>query len=90
MNSFKSIFLLFIIISSCQTRNDFPDVSNQIDFEYKQLKYSDKVSNENLNGIRYFSNDSLLIETIGFEYRYKLIYDSKVTQKFAFRSGSQN
>jgi len=87
MNSFKSIFLLFIIISSCQTRNDFPDVSNQIDFEYKQLKYSDKVSNENLNGIRYFSNDSLLIETIGFEYRYKLIYDSnnRLIEKYGCR-----
>ncbi|WP_179347612.1 hypothetical protein [Winogradskyella pacifica] len=87
MNSLKSIFLLFIIISSCQTRNEFPDVSNQIDFAYKQLKYSDKVSDKNLNGIRYFSIDSLLIETIGFEYRYKLIYDSnnKLIEEYGCR-----
>ena len=87
MNSLKSILLLFIIISGCQSRSEFPDVSNQIDFAYKQLKYSDKVSNKNLIGIRYFSNDSLLIETIGFEYRYKLIYDinNKLIEEYGCR-----
>ena len=75
MNRLKSIILLLSIISSCQSRNEFTDISNQIDFAYKQLRYSDKVSDENLKGIRYFSRDSLLIETIGFEYRTKLIYN---------------
>jgi len=75
MNRLKLILLLIIIISSCQSRNEFTDISNQIDFAYKQLKYSDKTLDENLNEIRYFSNDSLLIEVIGFEYRTKLVYD---------------
>lgn len=75
MNRLKSILLLLIIVSSCQTRNEITDISNQIDFAYKQFEYSDEISDENLNGISYFSKDSLLIETIGFEYRAKLIYD---------------
>ncbi|MBU3012299.1 hypothetical protein KO506_12860, partial [Polaribacter vadi] len=84
MNRIKSILLLLIIISSCQSRNEFTDISNQIDFAYKQLKYSDKVSKENLNGIKYFSKDSLLIETVGFEYRTKLIYndDNKLIETY--------
>ncbi len=87
MNNLKSILLLFIIISSCETRTEFPDISNQIEFAYKQLRYSDKVSDKNLKGIRFFSNDSLLIETIGFEYRYKLVYDSnnKLLEEYGCR-----
>ena len=75
MNRLKSILLLLIIISSCQSRNEFTDISNQIDFEYKQLKYSGKVSERNLEEIKYFSKDSLLIEAVGFQYRTKLFYD---------------
>jgi len=88
MNRLKSILLLLIIVSSCQSRNEFADISNQIDFAYKQLKYSDKVSDKNLNGIGYFSKDSLLIEKVGFEYRTKLIYDdeNKLIETKGFRS----
>ncbi|WP_299365411.1 hypothetical protein [Winogradskyella sp.] len=87
MNNLKSIVLLSIVFLSCQTRTEFPNVSNQIDFAYKQLKYIDKVSEKNLRGVRYFSNDSLLIEVIGHEYRYKLIYDSnnKLTEEYDCR-----
>ena len=87
MKNPKLILLLFIIISSCQTKTEFPDISNEIDFAYKQLKYSDKVSDKNLKGIRFFSNDSLLIETIGFEYRYKLVYDDndKLLEEYGCR-----
>jgi hypothetical protein len=77
MNRLKSILLILIIISSCQTRDEFPDISNQIDFEYKQLKYSREVSSENLKGIHFFSKDSSLIEKVGYEYRMKLIYDNQ-------------
>lgn len=88
MNRLQSILLLLIIISSCESRNEFTDISNQIDFAYKQLKYSNKVSNENLNGISYFSKDSLLIETVGFQYRTKLIYnkEKKLIETKGFRS----
>ena len=72
MKRLKSILLLLIIISSCQSKNDFTDISNQIDFSYKQIISS----NNNLKEIKYFSNDSLLIESIGFENRTKLIYDN--------------
>ncbi|WP_190810973.1 hypothetical protein [Flagellimonas sp. S3867] len=88
MNRLKPFLLLLIIISSCQSRNEFADISNQIDFAYKQLKYSDKVSEENLEGIKYYSKDSLLIETVGFEYRTKLIYDdnNNLIETNGFRS----
>jgi hypothetical protein len=88
MNRLKSILLLLIIISSCQSRNEFTDISDQIDFAYKQLKYSDNVSEGNLDGIKYFSKDSLLIETVGFEYRTKLIYDdnNNLIETNGFRS----
>ncbi|WP_299891011.1 hypothetical protein [uncultured Lacinutrix sp.] len=87
MKNLKLILLLLIIISSCQRRTEFPDISKEIDFAYKQLKYSDKVSDKNLKGIRFFSNDSLLIETIGFDYRYKLVYDSnnKLLEEYGCR-----
>lgn len=87
MKNLKLILLLFIIISGCQTRTEFPDLSDEIDFAYKQLKYLNNVTGKNLKGIRYFSNDSLLIETIGFEYRYKLIYDNenKLLEKYGCR-----
>ena len=77
MYRLKLIFPILIFISSCQTRDEFPDISNRIDFEYKQLKYSREVSSQNLEGIRFFSKDSSLIETIGYEYRMKLIYDNQ-------------
>jgi|GEM_PF-1143262 len=84
MNRKKLILLLIIIISSCQSRNEFTDISNQIDFAYKQLKYFD----EDLNQINYFSKDSLLIESVGFQYHKKLIYDenNKLIETYGLRS----